>query len=100
MPVIGLLDVIVAFICLFMNSCPLIYCWAFVWGLATAMMRPLAGESIFGLVERTGNFCPALALIWLTAERHFTHYLIVSAAMAGALVVVSFVFRVTGLLKK
>lgn len=100
MPVIGLLDVIVAFVCLFMESCPLVHCWAFVWGLATAMMRPLAGESIFGLVERTGNFCPALALLWLSAGRHFTHYLIVSAVMAGALAISSFVFRMTGWLKK
>lgn len=100
MPVIGLLDVIVAFVCLFVEVCPFVHAWAFVWGLATAMMRPLAGESIFGLVERTGNFCPALALLWLSAGRHFTYYLIVSAAMAGVLAISGFIFRVTGWLKK
>ncbi|CAF4835952.1 unnamed protein product, partial [Rotaria magnacalcarata] len=42
MSIIGLLDVIIGFICLFMDRCPLIYCWAFVWGLSTAVIRPLA----------------------------------------------------------
>jgi hypothetical protein len=100
MPVIGLLDVIVAFVCLFMNQCPLIYSWAFVWGLATAAMRPLAGESVFGLIERTGNFCPALALLWLSAGHQFGYYLIVSTVMIAALAISGFIFRSTGMLSK
>ncbi|CAF1046250.1 unnamed protein product [Adineta ricciae] len=100
MPVIGFMDIIIGFFCLFSPTYPLVYCWAFVWGVATAMMRPLAGESIFGLVERTGNFCPALALLWLNSGRHFGFYLNVCAIMAGTLVVSGVILRSTALLKK
>ena len=100
MPVIGFMDIIVGIFCLCSPTYPLVYCWAFVWGVATAMMRPLAGESIFGLVERTGNFCPALALLWLSSGRHFGFYLNVCAIMAGALVVSGVILRSTALLKK
>jgi hypothetical protein len=98
MPVIGLLDVIVAFVCLFMDKCPLVYCWAFVWGLATAVMRPLAGESIFGLIERTGNFCPALALLWLCTGHQFGYYLIVCMIMTSTLAISGLIFRLSGVL--
>lgn len=98
MPIIGLLDIIVAFVCLFVDKCPLVYCWAFVWGLATAAMRPLAGESIFGLIERTGNFCPALALIWLFGGQHFSYYLIVCTIMTSILAISGLILRVTGLM--
>lgn len=100
MPVIGLMDIIIGFICLFTPTYPLVYCWSFVWGVATAMMRPLAGESIFGLVERTGNFCPALALLWLSSGHHFCFYLIMCAIMAGALVISGVILRFTALLNK
>ena len=98
MAVIGIFDVIISFVCLFMDECPLIYCWAFVWGLATAAMRPLAGESVFGLIERTGNFCPALALLWLSTGHQFGYYLVVSTIMIVALAISGFIFRVTGIL--
>jgi len=98
MAVIGIFDVIISFVCLFMDECPLIYCWAFVWGLATAAMRPLAGESVFGLIERTGNFCPALALLWLSTGHQFGYYLVVSTIMLVVLAISGFIFRVTGML--
>ena len=98
MPIIGFLDIIVGFMCLFMDAYPLLYCWAFVWGFATAVMRPLAGESIFGLIERTGNFCPALALLWLCSGQHFGYYVIVCIIMTGALAISGLIFRLTALL--
>jgi hypothetical protein len=97
MPIIGALDIIVGFVCLFIDSCPLVYCWAFVWGLSTAIMRPLAGESIFGLVERTGNFCPALALIYLYSGQHFGYYIIVCTILTGALASCGFISKLTGI---
>jgi len=100
MPLIGLLDIIIAFICVFMDSCPLIYCWAFVWGVSTALMRPLAGESIFGFIERTGNFCPALALLWLSSGQQFGYYLGVCIAMIGALASTGLIFKLTGMVNK
>jgi hypothetical protein len=63
MPIIGLVDILVGFLCLFVDSFPLIYCWAFVWSFATAAVRPLADESIFELIGRTGSFRPAFALL-------------------------------------
>jgi hypothetical protein len=36
-----------------------------VWGLFTAALRPLAGEGVFELVERSYNFGPAFALLLL-----------------------------------
>lgn len=99
MPVIGLLDVIIGFICLFTDY-PLLYCWAFVWGLSTAVIRPLSGESIFGLIERTGNFLPSLALLFLCSGQYFAYYLSISVAMTVALAVSGVVFRMTGIFNK
>ncbi|CAF1473269.1 unnamed protein product [Adineta steineri] len=99
MPVIGLLDIVIAFVCLFMHACPLVYCWAFVWGLATALIRPIAGESIFGFIERTGNFCSALALLWLAGGQDFGYYLMICTLMTSILAVFGVIFRVTGLMK-
>jgi hypothetical protein len=96
MPIIGILDIIVGFVCLFMEKCPLIYCWAFVWGLATAIMRPLAGESMFGFIERAGNFCPALALLWLCSGQHFDYYLMICTVMTSILAISGLIFRMTG----
>jgi hypothetical protein len=98
MPIIGLIDILVGCICMTMSSCSFVYCWAFVWGLSTALMRPLAGESIFGLIERTGNFCPALALLWLSTGPSMTFYLFICASMIGTLTVSGLIFRQTGVL--
>lgn len=101
MPLIGLLDMFVALMCMFSRPAPLLYCWAFVWGLSTAVMRPLAGESIFGLIERTGNFCPALALLWLSIGGvSVSYYLTVCALMIGGLIVSGVIFRLTGILSQ
>jgi hypothetical protein len=98
MPIIGLLDIIVAFVCLYMDTCPLVYCWTFVWGFATAAIRPLAGESIFEFVGRTGNFCPALALLWLSTGQHFGFYFIMCMIMTGTLAISGLILRLTALL--
>ncbi|CAF1292699.1 unnamed protein product [Rotaria sp. Silwood1] len=100
MPMIGLLDVLVAFIYLFTDSYPLIHCWAFVWGLSTAMIRPLSGESIFGCIERTGNFLPALALLWLSSGQQFSYYLFVCVCMIGSLAISGLIFKTTGIFNK
>jgi hypothetical protein len=61
-------------------------------------MRPLAGESIFGFIERTGNFCPALALLWLSTGHQFNYYLIVCMIMTGTLAISGLIFRLSGML--
>ncbi|UJR08526.1 hypothetical protein I4U23_012789 [Adineta vaga] len=100
MPLIGLMDIIIGFVCLFMDCCPLIYCWAFVWALSTALIRPLAGESIFGFIERTGNFLPALALLWICTGQKFYSYLYVCMAMIITLASTGMIFRLTGIFIK
>jgi hypothetical protein len=42
---------------------PLVY--MMVWALWTALLRPLAGESIFETLERAGNYGVPLALLYL-----------------------------------
>jgi len=39
--------------------------WMAAWGLWTALLRPLAGESIWEAVERAGNYGTPLALFFL-----------------------------------
>lgn len=94
------MDILVGFICLLTNGFPLVYAWAFVWGLSTAVMRPLAGESIFGLIERTGNFCPALALLFMSSGMLWTSDLFICLLMIGTLIVSGLIFRHSGVLKK
>src|SRR4029079_3526521 len=66
MPVIGAVDVSVGMAVLFApRGLPLGY--MVVWALWTALLRPLAGESVFEALERAGNYGVPLALLCLTA---------------------------------
>ncbi len=59
---IGLVDVALAFYQLYTFN-RWVYIWCVVWGFATALMRPLSGESLLAAVERAGNFLPAIAML-------------------------------------
>ena len=61
MPFIGLLDIIVAFMALIYPMRIIIF-WAFIWALATALMRPITGYEIWDFVERGANWAIPLAL--------------------------------------
>ena len=64
MPWIGAVDVLAGMAVLFApRRLPLIY--MAVWGAWTALLRPLAGESVFEAVERAGNYGVPLALLLL-----------------------------------
>jgi hypothetical protein len=39
--------------------------WAAIWGFWTALLRPVAGEPIWGFVERTAKWAAPLALLYL-----------------------------------
>ena len=66
MPLVGAVDVLAAMAVLFApRALPLIY--MSVWALWTALLRPLAGESVFETLERAGNYGVPLALLLLTA---------------------------------
>lgn len=96
-----MLDIGLAVAVVFAHPLPLVHVWCFVWGLCTAAMRPLAGESIHQLIERSGNFLPALALLWIESKTPaaFQDYLMLSGVAIAGLIVVSALLRVTGLLK-
>jgi hypothetical protein len=78
MPIVGGLDVAMGLAVLL---CPVrgVLLYMAAWGLATALLRPLAGESAWEAVERAGNYGTALALFlmagggapgsWLRFER-------------------------------
>ena len=101
MPLIGALDVAVGIAAVVWPH-PLILAWAAVWGAATAVMRPLAGETVWAAVERTGNSLPAVALMWMVAEREEKggayYYGMVVGVMAMMLAAVTLLLRQTGLL--
>ncbi len=64
MPLIGGMDIVVAFLALFM---PLRFVlgWAALWGFVTALIRPISGEPIWDFVERSANWAAPLALLAL-----------------------------------
>jgi len=64
MPLVGLFDVAMALAVLFYPMRSVILYMA-AWGLWTALLRPLAGESSWEAVERAGNFGALFALFLL-----------------------------------
>ena len=66
MPLVGAVDVMAGMAVLFApRGWPLVYMT--VWATWTALLRPLAGESVFETLERAGNYGVPLALLTLTA---------------------------------
>ncbi len=64
MLVIGVMDIAVAVLALF-RPVRIVLLWAALWGLITAMIRPIAGEPIWDFVERWSNWAAPLALLFL-----------------------------------
>lgn len=60
MPIVGTMDIILGFIAFFAPRKALLLFMA-AWGLMTACLRPLAGEPISELLERSYNYCVPLA---------------------------------------
>ncbi len=61
---IGLVDVILAVLVL-IKPVRIALLWMAFWGFWTALMRPIAGDSIFEFVERWANWGSPLALLLL-----------------------------------
>ena len=64
MPVIGAIDLVVAFVVLFKPLKPIII-YAVFWTFATALIRPISGESVLAFVERAANWAAPLALYFI-----------------------------------
>lgn len=61
---IGLLDIALALLIL-IKPIRIALLWMAFWGFWTALMRPIAGDSIFEFVERWANWGAPLALLLL-----------------------------------
>jgi len=64
LPVIGAHDYILALGVLFAPNRAFLL-WGAVWGLWTALLRPLSGESGWEVLDRGGNYCMPFALFLL-----------------------------------
>jgi hypothetical protein len=64
LPIIGYLDIAVAFCVLFWPIRAVLACAAF-WAFATALIRPVGGDPIWDFVERWANWAAPLALLML-----------------------------------
>ena len=59
---VGLLDMLVAFIIL-IRPIRIVVLWAAFWGFWTAFVRPIVGEPIWDFIERWANWGAPLALL-------------------------------------
>lgn len=64
MPVVGTIDIVLGLSLLF-YPIRAVAGWLVVWGLITAMLRPMSGEPFAELIERAGNYGAPLALLLL-----------------------------------
>ena len=55
MPVVGIVDIILG-LALLLYPVKAVFIWLVMWGLMTALLRPLSGEPFAEFVERAGNF--------------------------------------------
>lgn len=66
--VIGLADICVAFSIL-IKPMKWVLVWATFWGFATALVRPIVGQSALDFVERWTNWGAPLALLFLLDKK-------------------------------
>jgi len=62
--IIGIIDVLVA-ITILLKPFKYVVLWSVIWAFSTALIRPIAGESILAFIERSTNFGAPLALFYL-----------------------------------
>ncbi|OGZ41423.1 MAG: hypothetical protein A3H62_01460 [Candidatus Ryanbacteria bacterium RIFCSPLOWO2_02_FULL_44_40] len=72
---VGLIDVLLAVLIL-MKPVRLALLWMTFWGFWTALMRPIAGDSIFEFVERWANWgAPLALLLFIGWPKHWRDWL-------------------------
>jgi hypothetical protein len=64
MPLIGMLDIVVAFIIL-IYPIRIVLIWAVFWTFMTALSRPISGNEWTEFVERSANWCLPLILLYI-----------------------------------
>ncbi|MGZ3871314.1 MAG: hypothetical protein ACXVJD_00265 [Mucilaginibacter sp.] len=65
MPLVGAIDILFGII-LLVYPLRIIPLWLVAWGIITAFLRPMSGESFGEFIERAGNFGAPLALLLLS----------------------------------
>lgn len=68
MPPLGAVDIIMGLIILFYPIRAIVL-WLFIWGLVTALLRPLSGEHVAEVFERAGNYGAPLVMLLLTGSK-------------------------------
>ena len=71
MPVLGSVDILLG-IMLLIKPVRAIAVWLILWGIMTALCRPLSGEPFAEFIERAGNFGAPLCLILLAGDIKFS----------------------------
>jgi uncharacterized membrane protein YphA (DoxX/SURF4 family) len=64
MPVLGVVDILLG-LSLLLFPTRAVVLWLVIWGLTTAILRPVSGEPFAELIERAGNYSAPLALLIL-----------------------------------
>ena len=70
MPFVGIMDILLG-ILLLIKPVRAIAVWLVVWGLATALCRPLSGEPFAEFLERAGNYGAPFCLLLITGGIKF-----------------------------
>jgi uncharacterized membrane protein YphA (DoxX/SURF4 family) len=70
MPVLGSVDILLG-IFLLMRPIRAIAVWLVIWGIMTALCRPLSGESFAECIERAGNYGAPFCLLLLAGGIQF-----------------------------
>jgi hypothetical protein len=65
MPVVGCIDILIG-VMMLIYPVRAIPAWLVLWGIFTALLRPLSGEPFAEFIERAGNFGAPLALLVLS----------------------------------
>ena len=67
MSVIGIIDILIG-ISILIKPYRTVLIWCVFWAFATALIRPLSGESILQFIERGANWAAPLALLILETK--------------------------------
>lgn len=67
MPILGTIDILMGIILLFYPVRAL-FMWLVIWGITTALLRPLSGEPLAEFFERAANFGAPLTLLILSEK--------------------------------
>ncbi|TMQ66254.1 MAG: hypothetical protein E6K79_02565 [Candidatus Eisenbacteria bacterium] len=62
MPIIGTSDITMAIFVL-LSPCRIVLAWMSVWALFTSLLRPMAGQGYWEVIERAGNYGIPLAFL-------------------------------------